>query len=238
MALRSNDLHDLVDGIFEIDSYASKMGDDANIVTLSFSVITKEAADDLVNFLEKGYSFVLDADATAGEQSDGTYKVFVELERNKNVPEQIFEITDGISKLTNHDELKFRYYKSFRSVPSNLDSIKEAVPIDPDSYGIKKDQFGMDNYKQFFNNSYLESIDMYNDTLKLKKAYADPLMLEFVDFGDTKTIKNNIKGTFNLNESYPEILFLTKYVGDYNISKYGENLVFENEDKALVLKRI
>ena len=150
MGLRSNDLHDLVDGIFEIDSYASKMGDDANIVTLSFSVITKEAADDLVDFLEKGYSFVLDADATAGEQSDGTYKVFVELERNKDVPEQIFEITDGISKLTNHNELKFRYYKSFRSVPVNIDALQETIPVDPDSYGIKKNEMSMNNYKEFF----------------------------------------------------------------------------------------
>ena len=42
---------------------------------------------------------------------------------------------------------------------------------------------------------------------------------------------------FNVN-AYPEMLFLTKYIGDYNISKYGDKLVFENEDKALVLKRI
>jgi hypothetical protein len=39
-------------------------------------------------------------------------------------------------------------------------------------------------------------------------------------------------------ESYAEMLYLTKYLGDYNISKYGDKLVFENKDKALVLKRI
>ena len=238
MGLRTSDLHDLVDGIFEIDSYASKMGDDANIVTLSFSVVTKEAADDLVDFLEKGYSFVLDADATAGEQSDGTYKVFVELERNKDVPEQIFEITDGISKLTNHNELKFRYYKSFRSVPVDIDSLKETIPVDPDSYGIKKNEMSMNNYKDFFSNSYVESINMSNNTITLKKKYADPLVLEFVDFGNNDTIRNTIEGKFDLMESYPEILFLTKYIGDYNISKYGDKLVFENKGKALVVKRI
>lgn len=238
MGLRKSDLHDLVDGIFEIDSYASKMGDDANIVTLSFSAITKESADDLVDFLEKGYSFVLDADATPGEQSDGTYKVFVELERNKDVPEQIMEITDGITKLTNHDKLKFRYYKNFRSMPLDLDTLKEQVPVDPDSYGVKKDSIAMENYKEFFKNSYLESIDMYNDTLTVKKKYADPLAFDFVDFGNDNTIKNTIEGKFDLNESYPEILFLTKYIGDYNISKYGDKLVFENQGKALVLKRI
>jgi hypothetical protein len=238
MGLRQEDLHDLVDGIFEIDSYASKMGDDSNIVTLSFSVITKEAADDLVDFLEKGYSFVLDADATPGEQSDGTYKVFVELERNKDVPDQIFEITDGVKKLTAHENLKFRYYKSFRSIPVDIDALKEQIPVDPDSYGIKKKESSMDNYKQFFNNSYVESIDMYNDTITVRKKYADELVFEFIDFGDSKIIKDEIEGRFDLMESYPEILFLTKYLGDYNISKYGDKLVFENKGKALVVKRI
>ena len=66
MGLRNSDLANLVDNVFEIDSYASKMGEDKNIVTLSFSVSHKEPADDLVKFLEGGYSFVLDADVTAG----------------------------------------------------------------------------------------------------------------------------------------------------------------------------
>ena len=46
-----------------------------------------------------------------------------------------------------------------------------------------------------------------------------------------------IEGKFDLMESYPEILFLTKYLGDYNISKYGDKLVLENQGKALVVKR-
>ena len=43
----------------------------------------------LENFIEKGYPFVLDADVTSGEQSDGTYKVFVEIERNKDEVEKV-----------------------------------------------------------------------------------------------------------------------------------------------------
>ena len=79
---------------------------------------------------------------------------------------------------------------------------------------------------------------MINETVYIKKKYADPLAFEFVDFGDTLKTVDKIDGVFDLMESYPEILFLTKYIGDYNISKYGDKLVFENEDKALVLKRI
>ena len=38
MGLRQSDLEFTVDPVFEIDSYKSKMGDDEDIVVLSFSV--------------------------------------------------------------------------------------------------------------------------------------------------------------------------------------------------------
>ena len=38
MGLRQGDLKDLVYYIFEVDAYASKMGEDKNIVTISFTV--------------------------------------------------------------------------------------------------------------------------------------------------------------------------------------------------------
>ena len=68
------------------------MGDDKNIVTLSFTVGDKNPADDLMRFLEGGYSFILDADVTAGEQSDGTYRVFVELERDRQLTKILWKL--------------------------------------------------------------------------------------------------------------------------------------------------
>ena len=53
MGLNKGDLRSLVYDIFEIDSFKSKMGDDKNIVVLSFSARTRESAKDLENFLEK-----------------------------------------------------------------------------------------------------------------------------------------------------------------------------------------
>jgi len=237
MALREGDLSNLVYDIFEIDSYASKMGDDKNIVTLSFSVKDKPPADDLVKFLESGYGFILDADVTSGEQSDGTYKVFVELERNKDSNDQIMEIIDGVGKLSNIDAFKFRYYKNWRSQPLTLEELNNNVPTDPENYGVKVNETNLENYKNFFNRSFLDEVDFNENLLTLTKKYADPLVFEFVDFGDVLSIKDTIDGKFDLVESYPEILFLTKYIGDYNISKYGDKLVFENNGKALVVKR-
>ena len=237
MGLRQHDLEGMIDNIFEIDSYKSKMGDDQNIVTLSFSGKTNESAKDLVNFLEKGYSFILDADATAGEQSDGTYKVFVEIERNKAVPEQIMEIIDGLGKLSNIDNFKFRYYKNFRSVPISIESLTENIPINSDDYGLKTSQTTMENYKNFFNRSYVENIEMMDDVVAIEKAYAEPLYFRFIDIGDKEEILNNIKESVNVND-FAEIIYLSKYIGDYNITKFGDKLTFENNNKVLVMKRI
>jgi hypothetical protein len=111
------------------------------------------------------------------------------------------------------------------------------VPNDPDNYGLKVEESRLDSYKNFFSKSYLDTVDLVENTLTIRKKFADPLVFEFIDFGDVLNIKNNIDGKFDLMESYPEILFLTKYLGDYNISKYGDKLVFENQGKALVIKR-
>ena len=42
MGLQAGDLKNMMYDIFEVDSYASKMGDDKNIVTLSFSVMERQ----------------------------------------------------------------------------------------------------------------------------------------------------------------------------------------------------
>ena len=237
MSLREGDLKDMMDDVFEIDSFSSKMGADKDIVTLSFSLNEKAPADDLMNFLERGYGFILDADVTPGEQSDGTYKVFVELSRDNDVHDHILEIIDGVKNLSEMDNFKFRYYKNWRSKDLTKETLEELVPNDPNNYGIKVEETRMENYKEFFNNSFLDQIDLKESTLVLKKKWADPLVFEFIDFGDVNHVKDNIDGKFDLMNSYPEILFLTKYLGDYNISKYGDKLVFENQGKALVIKR-
>ncbi len=237
MGLRNGDLKDLVYDVFEIDSYASKMGEDKNIVTLSFSVKDRAPADDLVKFLEGGYSFILDSDVTSGEQADGTYKVFVELERDRQSNDNIMEIIGGVSKLSEIEKFRFRYYKNFRSHNVSIESLNEFVPTDPDNYGIKVNESNLDNYKNFFSKSYVDDIVMTESILTIKKSYADPLHFKFIDFGPTVKTLNSIKESFN-TQDFSEIIFLSKYVGDYNITKYGNKLTFENSGSTLVLERI
>ena len=237
MGLRPDDLKDLVYDIFEIDNFKSKMGDDKDIITISFSVKEKAPADDLMNFLEKGYGAVLDADVTPGEQHDGTYKVFVELERNSDAVDSIIEIVDGVKKLTGRPKLKFRYHKSFRSHPVSEELLKEMVPLDPDEYNARLSNKNIDSFLEFFSHGFVDNVSMLNETLTVKKKWADPLYFKFVDFGPTEHTLNNISESFNAN-GFAEIMYLTKYIGDYNISKYGNKLTFESGGHALVLERL
>ena len=237
MGLKEKDLRDMIYRILEIDSFSSKMGEDKDIVTLSFSVKERTAAEDLMNFVEKGYEFVLDADATSGEQADGTYKVFVELERNKKVHDQIMEIMDGIGKLADKDEWRFRYYKNWQSNELSHNNLEEQIPTDPNEYDVKVNESNLDNYKNFFNKSYVDDISLLENTLSITKKYCHPLKFEFINFGDKDKLIESIEDKINVND-FAEIIFLCKYIGDYNITKFGDKLTFENSGKALLLKRI
>ena len=238
MSLREGDLVDLVDETLEIDAYKSKMGSDKEIVVVSFSLHEKAPAQDLVDFIERGYSFVLDADLSTGEQNDGFYKVFVEIERNEDVPEQIMELIDGVSKLTNKKNYKFRYYKGFKSYPVNADALREEIPLDSSTYDLVVNESNMNNFKNFFNRSYVDTIEMYEDILTIKKIYADPLAFKVIDFGlKEEVFENTITESLNFND-FGEVIFLCKYIGDYNITKFGKKLTFENNGYTLVLERL
>lgn len=237
--LRAGDLRELVNNIFEIDSYASKMGSDEDIVVLSFTVENREPADDLVNFVERGYDFVLDADITPGELNDGRYKVFVEIERNRRVGEQIMEILDGVGKLTGIDNFKFRYYKSFHSLPASQESLTETIPTSKDDYRVKIQENNLNNFSNFFGRSYVENISVDDEDIVFQKKYSDPLRLRIKQFGSKNDVYEALPGPMMIeSKDIAEILFFTKYIGNYNINKIGGVFVFENDRYALALEKI
>jgi hypothetical protein len=69
-----------------VDEYAAHMGNDSEIVTLAFTIKSEAAGNDLVDWFERGYDFVLDAQVSEGEVKPGQYLVFVEMNRRSSVP--------------------------------------------------------------------------------------------------------------------------------------------------------
>jgi len=236
--LLAGDLQLMVSSVVEIDSYKSKIGDDEKMVVLSFNVADKEPADDLARFLELGFDWVIDADATDGPLDTGKYKVFVEIERNKHIPERIIQLLNAVRKLTNIENFRFRYYKSFKTQLADETTIKNTVPLDKNAYAISIKENKLNNFSNFFSRSYLENIELLDDDITFKKMFAENLRMKVKDFGLKKVIYENLGGYIDIGESaISESIFLTKYLGNYNITKVGNSFVFENENQALVLER-
>ena len=149
------DLKEFVSDLFTVDQYKSKMGNDSDIVVLGFRVKEKFPAMDLVEFIERGYSYVLDADMSTGEEPDGQYQVFVELERNEHLPKNLKHLLDGISQLTDNHSWRFRYQKAPSSVEFNEQSVMENIPITPSDYEHKILEIKTTDVKEFFDKELL-----------------------------------------------------------------------------------
>ena len=137
--LEYGDLKRLIHPKLHIDEFKSKMGDDADIIVLSFKVDNKEPAKDLMSFIERGYDWILDADISAGELEDGEYLVFAEIARDKNAPKYIFNLVSDILNLTEQDpeEWKFQYRKDRAEYNITPEDISRVVPTSPDAYIAK-----------------------------------------------------------------------------------------------------
>lgn len=237
--LRSGDLVHLVKKVFEIDSYKSKIGDDEGIIVVTFIVDTEDPAKDLENFFEMGYNFVLDSDVTSGELDDGKFRVFVELERTRHAPEQIFELIEGVKKLTGFDNMRFRYFKNFKSQDATIENLKATVPTDVASYKIAAEKDQLNTYSEFFKRSYADKVTVLDESITFKRVYSGPVSFEIIASGPKQQVHDSIKGPVILEgKDMAEVMFLTKLIGNYNIIKVKDTFIFENNGWAVALKRI
>jgi hypothetical protein len=134
--LERGDLARLIHPELHVDEFKSKLGDDQDVIVLSFKVDAKEPAVDLVSFVEKGYEWVLDADVSSGEMDDGSYIVFVELDRNNKAPENIISLIEDLMGLTEQEveDWRVRYYKAHKETTLSLDALHDLIPLSPEAY--------------------------------------------------------------------------------------------------------
>lgn len=147
--LEQGDLKRLVHSELHIDEFKSKLGRDEDVVVVSFKLKGKEPAKDLMNFCEKGYTWVLDSDVSSGEMDDGDYIVFVETERNEHFPENLMQLMFDLMNLTeqNLEDWRFRYHKSNEDHEVNTDAVREIVPLSTDAYEQKFGHKELDKLK-------------------------------------------------------------------------------------------
>ena len=236
--LRADDLRELLKKVVEIDSFRIKVGKDEDVCVLTFTVDQEDPAKDLEKFFEMGYSFVLDADCTPGELDDGRYRVYVEIERTRRIGEQVFELLEGVMKVTGLEEMRFRYFKSFKSEPATLENLTATIPKDKEGYEIATKRHNLDNFSNFFSNSYADTLSVVDESISFTRPYAGTVTFDIIDSGSKRDIYDSIKGPIVLEgKDMAEVMFLTKVIGNYNINKIKDTFIFENSDWAVALKR-
>jgi hypothetical protein len=237
--LRAKDLKDLVKDTFLIDTYKSKMGEDRDIAVISFRVKDRLPAIDLMEFIERGYGFVLDADISSGEESDGQYSVFVEMERNNKLGENINEIIKGISRLTDVQDWRFRYHKDWKGREFSEQAINETVPTSPESYDAFLQETKNNTVKEFLDKALYDDIQVSNDVITIYRPFTDGMKFKLKDIGAYKEVMERAGSEVKLDEqAMAETVYLNKIFGDYDIVKLGRSFMLRKENQAILIQPI
>jgi hypothetical protein len=137
--LEHGDLKRLIHNELHIDEFKSKLGADEDTVVVSFKVKGKEPAQDLVNFIEKGYEWVIDADVSSGEMDDGDYIVFIECDREPNLANDLMDMMGDIMNATEQkpEDWRVRYYTGQEDHTLDVDSLRKLIPSTAEEYQRK-----------------------------------------------------------------------------------------------------
>lgn len=133
-SLGYKDLEGLMKPTIHVDEFSSKMGDDDDIIVVSFFVRDPSAAKDLMNWFEKGYDFVIDADKSPGEIKPNRYLVYVEIRRRSTAGAQVEELVDDLGTLTEFDSKDWTMHYKGKELPFTRDVFDSTVPLSPRAY--------------------------------------------------------------------------------------------------------
>lgn len=134
-SLNFKDMEGLLKPTIHVDEFSSKMGDDDDIIVISFFVRDPQAAKDLMSWFEKGYDFVLDADRSPGEIRPGRYLVYVEIRRRSTAGGHVETMLNDLNTLTEYagNQDWIMHYKN-KEVPFSRDTFDSTVPLTPKAY--------------------------------------------------------------------------------------------------------
>ena len=164
--LQYKDLEDMMKSTIHVDEFSSKMGEDADIIVLSFFVRDKQAAKDLVSWFEKGYDFVLDADMSPGEIKPNRYLVYIEMRRRSSAPKNIQELLDDMYTLTDYRPEDWVMVYEGKDHPWDPETFAKLVPLSPKEYRASKESelnewriaAGLDTKQIFERDSLMKSL--------------------------------------------------------------------------------
>ena len=139
-SLGFKDLDGMMKPTVHVDEFSSKMGDDDDVIVISFFVRDQQAAKDLMNWFEKGYDFVIDADRSPGEIKPNRYLVYVEIRRRSTAGSNVEILIDDLGTLTEFGPDDWTMHYRGKEVPFSRDTFDSMVPLSPKEYRKRYDE--------------------------------------------------------------------------------------------------
>lgn len=169
------DFHDMEGQIIPtvtVDEYSAKMGKDSDIVTLAFIVKSEAAGNDLADWFEGGYDYVLDAQVSEGELEANRWLVFVEMSRRSTVPSRIIELLKDLKTLTNLKLKDWSVKVDEEEYEPEEQILKQVIICNPNAYKIEKEK--EDELNEMRDIAGIASKKLYDDSkdTKLLKTLA------------------------------------------------------------------
>ena len=133
------DMEGQLDDVITVDEYSAKMGKDSDIVTLTFTVYSEQAAKDLVSWFERGYEWILDASVSEGELEPGKYLVFVEMRRRSTVPDKICQLLEDLNTLTGIKLKDWKVSIEDEEYAADPEILSEHMILNPNEYKMENE---------------------------------------------------------------------------------------------------
>jgi len=163
------DMEHQIEPYVSVDEYSAKMGKDSDIVTLAFIVKSEAAGNDLVDWFERGYDWILDSNLSEGELSPGKYLVFVEMKRRTKVPERIVELIDDLETLTGMSVDDWVVNIDEQDYSADTEILKKVITISPHEY--REENENEKELNEMRHRAGLDTVSNYNEPDSELKAF-------------------------------------------------------------------
>jgi hypothetical protein len=208
MGLQAEDLKDTILKKVSIDEYEPKTGDSADVLVLGFSLKESSQGQDLYNFLNSSIYEIRDVEVSPNPNPDNYYMVFVEMDRNDDVLNNIRKIVKDVENVSGKLDWVGKTHLTDDFHPLYDEGISKFVISEPENYMTKEQweeqqaealeletknsvETANQNILEFLKNSNLLSASINNNTLEVEDKFNEA-KLEVIGFGEAKDIMTEI----------------------------------------------
>ena len=138
MGLKQGDLNDTVLSKVSIDEFEPKTGESKDVLVLGFHVLEQNVGDDLYSFLNSSVFEIRDVEVSPNPNKSGYYMVFIEMDRNENVLENIRSIIKDVENISGKLSWKGKTHIYDSYIPVFEDEIEKYIISDPEIYDQRR----------------------------------------------------------------------------------------------------